>query len=207
MHRFVLAAAMCAISARCQVQAKFTISKTTFSSGEPIVLEYTIRNTGTAPVSVYAASPNSFCSGYQVDVERTDAVTEKKGCGGLYGGSCLSSSAILKPGEQRVEHYLVNYDHDLKPPGHYRISARRSLATSPEASLSSLQLGPQVNASGEFEIEIAEPDEAVLRRSLLPYFADLKSDDWQRRNFAASIVERLSAPAVEDVVFEIVNFA
>ena len=186
--------------AQAQVEAHFSLPKGKYVAGEAVLLEYTVRNDGGQPVNILSATPNTFCSGYVVKVNRID-IAEPHGCGGgMSGGSCLSSARTLKPGESVTEHFMVN-DHDqMRTPGSYRISAVRELPTSMESDLIALPSGPKVKTSAEFDVEVVEADAQHVRSTLLPYFADLSSDDWLRRSTAEQVVGTLSSPAVEDLV-------
>ena len=189
--------------AHAQLEARFSLAKEKYMAGEPVLLQYTVRNVGTQPMTILAADPVSFCSRYLVKVNRTD-VPEVHDCGGGFGGSCLSSSATLKPKEARTEYFLVNYHEDMRTPGSYHISAGRELEPWTDPDLTKLRLGPKLQTSGDFDIQIAEADSGQLRSILLPYFADLTgSHDPQRLNLAYRVVERLSSAAVEDVVLKL----
>ncbi|HWY68954.1 MAG TPA: hypothetical protein VNX88_09830 [Terriglobales bacterium] len=203
MYRLFFACVVLGSWAQAQVEAHFSLPKEEYAAGEPVLLEYTVRNAGAQPIRILSATPNTFCSGYVVKVNRTD-VTEPHGCGGgMSGGSCLSSGRPLKPGESVTEHFMVN-DHDqMRTPGFYRISAIRELPTSVESDLTALYSGPKVKTSAEFDVEVVEAEARHVRSILLPYFADLSSDDWQRRSTAEQVVGTLSSPAVEDLVLRL----
>src|SRR5262249_41612865 len=126
--------------AHAQLEARFSLVKEQYMAGEPVFLEYTVRNAGTQPIRILAADPNSFCSGYVVKVNRTDA-PEVHACGGGFGGSCMSSSAMLKPSETIREFFLVNYQNEMRIPGRYHISASRELETSIDPDFTKLRLG------------------------------------------------------------------
>jgi hypothetical protein len=203
MHRLLFAWIVLGSFALAQVEAHFSLPKEKYVTGEPVLLEYTARNTGAEPVTVLSATPNTFCSGYVVKVNRTD-VSEAHACGGGFsGGECLSSGRTLKPGESVTEHFMVNDRDQMRAPGSYHISASRELPTSTESDLIKLNSGPKVKTTAEFDVEVAEADAQHVRGILLPYFADLSSNDWPRRSTADQVVGTLSSSAVEDLVLKL----
>ncbi len=202
MVRLFLACVVLGSFAYAQVEARFDLPKKKYLAGEPVLLEYAVHNAGAQPITILAATPNSFCSGYAVKVNRTD-VTEKRGCGGGYGGSCASSSRTLEPGGISTEHYLVNDGTEMRSPGSYHINATRVLPTSPDPDLTKLHLGPTVTTSAEFDVEVVAGDAQQVRNILQPYFSTLGTNDWPRRNMASLVVTMLSSPAVEDLVLQL----
>jgi hypothetical protein len=203
MYRLLFAWLVLGSFAQAQVEAHFSLPKEKYVAGEPVLLEYAVHNTGAEPVTILAATPNTFCSGYVVKVNRTD-VTEAHTCGGGFSaGECLSSARTLKPGESVTEHFMVNDRDQMRAPGSYHVSASRELPTSTESDLIKLNSGPKVKTTAEFDVEVVEMDAQHLRSILLPYFADLSSDDWPRRSTADQVIGTLSSSAVEDLVLRL----
>lgn len=185
--------------AQAQVEAHFSLPKEKYVAGEPVLLEYTVRNTGAEPVTITSARPNSFCSGYKVRVNRTD-VAEPAPCDFHVSVDCESSSRTLNPGESVTEQFIVNDRDHMRTPGTYHISAIRTLETSLDADIRTLSSGPKVKTSAEFDVRIAEGDAEQVRSILLPYFADLSSE-WH--DTATQVAEKLSSAEVEDLVLQL----
>jgi len=193
-----------------QLEASFSLPKTTYAVGEPIILQYSVKNTSKAPIEIYIASPNSFCSGYSVKVENEES--EPSGlCDYGIGGSCLSSSATLKPGETRVEQYFVNDewlrrqhsgDSNLTKPGRYRITAARRLHYGEDAKEFMVPgSGAHVEAHRTFGIEIADPKTGALQAAFAPLLAELQRPE-QGPNYyqAVNVVATLAPPFLEDFI-------
>jgi hypothetical protein len=58
---------LCA-SAAAQLEGHFSLSKTSYSAGEPIFLVFEVENTGSQPILIKTANPLSFCGGYKIEV-------------------------------------------------------------------------------------------------------------------------------------------
>ena len=103
-------------SSRRAALRHFYLEKSTFAPGEPIFLDFEVVNDGPQAENLHSADPYSFCSGYQIKVSSDPDSTSS--CAPLgFGGSCLSSSAVLPPGKKHVERLLLNFDDKIDPPG------------------------------------------------------------------------------------------
>jgi len=109
-----------------QLSGHFYLEKSTFATGEPVFLYFQVVNDGPKGENFHSADPYSFCSGYEVSVSGDPHATSS--CAGGFAGSCLSSSAVLLPGQKHVERLLLNFDHEINAPGDYSVQAARHLS-------------------------------------------------------------------------------
>src|SRR5271170_4713227 len=125
--------ALCA----AQVTGVFSLEKTTYNSGEPVVLSFTLHNEGKQTEEVNTADPYSFCSGYTIHITRNGS--HEPSCLQGYGGSCLSGAISLPPGGTHTERILLNYPNHskgdfgapVKVPGDYTVDAQREISYAP----------------------------------------------------------------------------
>src|ERR1700745_864555 len=122
MARFWLFAAYLASHfCSAQVTGTFSLEKSSFAPGEPVVLSFTLHNTGKQIEGVAQADPYSFCSGYKLHVIRDEVPDSVRFRGFL--GSCLSGVISLEPGASRTEHILLNYQNDSRGDSAAHVSA------------------------------------------------------------------------------------
>jgi hypothetical protein len=179
----------CAAIGTAQIDGQFYLEKASFAKGEPVFLYFKITNTGSRAENVYQASPDSFCSGYDITITGPNPKHDSCEPWGI-AGSCLSSNRLLKPGEKQVELLLLNFDHEIDAPGDYRIEAIRRL--------------PSKDRKQQFEFRETlyfHLDEEVLpAQSLQPWIDQLKSNDFMTRIEAAKVLASLAPRSLEDVI-------
>jgi len=121
---------ICALPATAQVSGRFYLEKTQYSPTEPVFVYFTLINTGSESVDIFPANPEQpMCSGISFDLFRDGAQTNscltfaEKVC--VFNGP-PSRPTPLAPGQSHTDRYLLNYHHDLRTPGNYRLEAERT---------------------------------------------------------------------------------
>ena len=107
-----------------QVTGEFYFEKATFAPAEPVYLHLKVVNDGPDTVEILAADPQQpFCSGNSITVLSDSAVTPQ--CLSFTDSGCvingpLSTPSSLQASKSRVERFLLNFNHEIKPRGGIR---------------------------------------------------------------------------------------
>ena len=189
-----LATTSLATASLAQVTGQFSLEKSTFAPGEPIVLSFKTTNQSTQPQSVSDADPYTLCSGISIHVSGDPGRNSSCGIKG-WGGSCLSGATTLEPGQSQTEHLLVNFEHKLTRPGDYEIEAQKSLSTFARIDdLASPQHSEEVAKTFHIHIEDgATPPPGTFDR----YRDQLQSPDERLRREAARTLATFAPPSLE----------
>ena len=183
-----------------QLTGHFYLQKEAYAPGEPVVLLFEVTNGGPVGQNIVQADPYSFCSGYQVHVSSDyDAKSTCEIAG--WGGSCLSSYALLPPGKTRTERILLNYEHRVDEPGEYDVEAIRHLEyadanaepfTAPKNDL-------EVRTQLHFRVdETAAPNLKTLQR----FVTELQSPDMPVRLEAARTLASVGPRSLETTLLQ-----
>lgn len=183
-----------------QLSGHFYLEKSTFAPGEPIFLYFEVVNDGRQAENLGSADPYSFCSGYQIKVSSDPDVSSSCGLIG-FGGSCLSSSAVLPMGKKRVERLLLNFDHKIDAPGPYSVDAERHLSHavasanyfSPDTPKDTLE----VQTTLYFQVD---SNTTHNPKALQTFVAQLRSEDPIARREAARTLASVAPQSLEDVL-------
>ena len=198
----VLTSHLCA----AQVTGYFSLDKTAYAVGEPVFLSFTLSNDGKQPINVSTTDPYSFCSGYQIHIERQGepnvACLEQS-----LGGSCLSGQTTLQPRGTRTEQILLNFQNDsrgelnppVRAPGQYTISAARAVGYSPVESNVSAFEGLSYEVHQTLTLRV---DEALeVKPSIYGSFVkQLSSPDNDIRRNAARTLATLAPASLESLL-------
>ncbi len=188
-----------------QVSGVFSLEKTTFAPGEPVVLSLTLHNDGTEPEEVITADPYSFCSGYTIHIARDSE--HEPACYRNFGGSCLSGGVLLAAGASRTERILLNYRNEskgslsspVKIPGDYTIDAKKGIAYGPAGILSTPNAAQSDEVRQIFHIRV--DDSVKLRPDAYSiYVQQLNSTDDDVRREAARTLATMAPPALEPLL-------
>jgi hypothetical protein len=189
--------------AGAQLSGQFYMDKSTFAPGEPVFLHFQMTNNGSKAENVLEADPYSSCSGYDIAVsagEKTKELSPNSSCAPpVIFVDCLSSDALLKPGQTRVENVLLNYEHDLGKPGDYQLEARRRLPHAPagkdyfKAAKATLEISEKLYFRVDQD---ATADPVTLQRLVL----QLRSSDVNERTEAALVLASIAPPALESTL-------
>jgi HEAT repeats len=198
----VLAPSLCP----AQVTGTFSLEKSTFAPGEPVLLTLTLHNEGKDSAEVHTADPYSFCSGYKIHITR-DAAPEPA-CFQGYGGSCMSGALSLGPGASHTERLLLNYRNNsqgdlgapVSLPGDYTVDASRDIAYAPLGSNSRVYTAPDHSVVHQtFHLKVDNALE-LSPTVYAPYIRPLDSKDDQVRREAARTLATLAPPALEPLL-------
>jgi hypothetical protein len=198
----VLAPTLCP----AQVTGTFSLEKSTFAPGEPVLLTLTLHNEGKDSAEVHTADPYSFCSGYKIHITR-DAAPEPA-CFQGYGGSCMSGALSLGPGASHTERLLLNYRNNsqgdlgapVSLPGDYTVDASRDIAYAPLGSNSRVYTAPDHSEVHQtFHLSIDNALE-LSPTFYVPYIQQLDSKKDQVRRETARTLATLAPPALEPPV-------
>jgi HEAT repeats len=200
---------MIPVGATAQLDGSFSLSEAPYLAGEPVFLLFTVKNVGSQPVLVRTARPLSFCSGYQFDLNGARD-REANGCGPAgAGGSCVSSGAILKPGETRTDRILLNARYDLRQPGVYPLHVTHRLDHAPaDEGLAGLVLNrnyQDFQDQLEILIEPSKPDD--LKPEFAEYARQLDSSDLQTKLEAEEVIAYLAPPFMEPSIIKMLDSA
>ena len=176
-----------------QIEGNFTLPKLHFATGEPIWLTFAMTNTGTGTLYFNAGSMYSFCGGYRLEVTQGDPI-QHPSCNTGVGGSCASGIHAFRGGERLTDKLLLNFDHDLSQAGQYHIRATRYISTAATDDLADIVHRTPTTLTNEFDIEVTDPDDALLKTQLAPYVEQLKSPNEEVAQEAARVLST-SAPA------------
>lgn len=177
-----------------QVTAYFSLDKTVYAAGEPVLLSFTLSNDGKQPVNISTADPYSFCSSYQIHIERQgepNVACYKQS----FGGSCPSGVITLQPHDTRTEQILLNFQNDsrgeLNPPvgvpGQYTIDAQRTVGQSPSGANASSSKDTSYDVHQTLTLQVNKALE--VKPSIYDSFVQQlnSSDDAIRRNAARTL--------------------
>jgi len=205
--RFVFAASLIGWSAIAvgQITGDFYLEKSTFAPGEPVFLYFRVANDGGKAENLHSADPYSFCSGYEISLSSDPKPTSSCPSPAI-GGSCLSSSASLKPGGKHVERLLLNYDHKIDAPGEYSVEATRQLSHATEDvdffSAATPKDTLEVRTTLYFRVEDAAQTDS---KSLQRWVGQLRSADPMKRLEAARTLASLAPKSLEDTLLTFVD--
>lgn len=183
-----------------QISGQFYLEKVTFAPGEPIFLYFQVVNDGRQAENLHSADPYSFCSGYQITISSDPGATSS--CVPLgFGGSCLSSSAVLPPGKTHVERLLLNFDHKIETSGTYSVEAERQLSHarasadyfSPDTPKDTLE----VHTTLYFRVD---PSATQDPKALQTFVDELRSEDPNKRREAARTLASAAPRSLEDAL-------
>ena len=201
---FAAAIFLCPAMARAQVnyEVHFQLEKTTGLLGEPVFVDFTIRNTGATPFSfsyrlpIRAANP-------ELESEPRITVTDASGrplrdpapqpCGGAKG-SVVYGSSTLSPGATHTERWLVNEWARFTSPGTYRIRAERRLPIyefHPPAETFTKHPAAYALALDQLSIQILPAGEKQLKAAFAPYVKSLKGPAGAELNEAVLVISTL----------------
>jgi hypothetical protein len=194
-----------------QVTGTFSLEKTAFAPGEPVVLSFTLHNTGKQVEEVADRGPYSFCSGYRLHITRNGA--QEPACYQYFSGSCISGAISLEPGASRTERILLNYQDEsrdnsaarVNAPGDYIIDASRQIAFAPPDSNSSVFTAHDHSRAHQI-LHLRVDDALELSPTIYaPYVQQLESKDTQIRREAARTLATLAPPALEPLLLTFAN--
>jgi hypothetical protein len=183
-----------------QISGQFYLEKSTFAPGEPIFLYFKVVNDGPQTEHLHSADPYSFCSGYQITVSSDPGATSS--CAPLgFGGSCLSSTAVLPSGRSHIERLLVNFDHKVDAPGQYSVAAERQLDYahtstdyfSPDAPKNTLE----VHTTLYFQVDANASQDT---KAIQAFVGQLRSDDPSKRREAARTLATIAPRSLQDAL-------
>lgn len=188
-----------------QVTGVFSLEKTTYNSGEPVVLSFTLHNEGKQTEEVEAADPYSFCSGYIIHITR-DASHEPS-CFQGYAGSCLSGAISLLPGATHTERILLNYPNrsmgdlgaPVKIPGDYTVEAKRDIAYAPPGDSLIFTAPDHSEAEETFHLRVEDNVESTPA-AYDDYVQQLASKDDHVRGEAARTLATLAPSTLEPLL-------
>jgi hypothetical protein len=191
--RFLIAILLCCPNVVFgQLSGRLYLDKESYTLGEPVFLQFEVKNEGRTAQNIIQADPYSFCSGYSVNVSG-DPGTQSSCAGYGMAGSCLSSSRSLAPGEKYSERILLNYNHQMRTPGEYEVDASRSLTDGNSFTSPILE----VKVHSHFRIEQSGETSAA---QLQPWVKQLHSKDIQQKMEAGRILASLAPVSLEDVL-------
>ena len=161
--------------------------------GEPVFLYLKLVNYEPEAVEIFASDPeHPFCSGNSITVLSDSAVTPQ--CPSFTDSGCvtdgpLSIQSPLQPGRSRVEHFLLNFNHEINAPGGYWVEAKRG---DPGVAYSKLHF--QVDSNLVFP-----------SRQLATWVDQLKSSDREMRLEAARVLASLGPQSIQAVLLGFSN--
>ncbi len=197
-----LASLTLATTSLAQLTGRFSLEKSTFAPGEPIVLSFKTTNQSTQPQSVRDADPYTLCSGISIHVSGDPRPTSSCGIRGQ-AGDCPLTQTTLEPGQSQTEHLLVNFEHNLTQPGDYVVDANKSLVLNSSSDPLYVILAPRqrVQISQQFHLRIvkgATPPPGTFN-SLA---AQLHSSDKTLRREAARTLATFAPPSLEATLLQ-----
>jgi hypothetical protein len=206
IHVFLFVGLSFPALASSQLEGHFHLSKEKYSAGEPVFLVFKVENQGTQPVLIETADPLSFCGGYSVEVEGAKK-QESFGCYGGVGGSCLSSSEVLKPGATHIDRMLLNQFYDLRHPGTYSLHVSHDLPYGPgDANPTALYSGGSHETfDAQLEIVLEASADTQLKAEFQRYLLNIESRDSQRRTEAAQVITDLAPVFLENTILQMLD--
>jgi hypothetical protein len=187
-----------------QIEGKFTLPKTVFTSGEPVWLSFEMENSGPDTLYFIAGDPYTFCGGYRLELTEGGPLKHSS-CNNGVGGSCLLGTHTLLNGGHEQDKILLNYDHDLTRPGRYHLKATRYLRTATTNDMAAMVDGNHREIEQEFEIEITPRDDAALQAELSPYVEQLKSPKEDKVREAARVLSSSAPPFLESTMLAMLD--
>ena len=189
-----------------QVTGTFSLEKTTFAPGEPVILSLTVHNASSEPQEVVTADPYSFCSGYKIQVTQDSA--PEPACFQGFAGSCMSGALQLAPGASQTTAILLNFEDGLhlvpsspvRLPGDYTINASREISFGPPGHTFQLATStPRETVRQTFRVRV---DDSLQVSAVVydTFVHQLQSQDQQVRREAARTLATLAPPALEPLL-------
>ncbi len=202
----LFAALLVPVACEAQVTGAFSLDKATFAPGEPVLLSFTLTNTGDRSEEVATADPYAFCSGFQIHVAREGGPSPA--CFEGYAGSCVGGALLLPPGASHTEHLLLNYQNraqgDMSLPvsgaGGYTIDAIREINFAPPSEHSRSFSAP--DQGKVHQVLTLRVDETLQVSSSIydPYVEQLESKDFRARQEAARTLTTLAPRTLEPLL-------
>ena len=201
-----LVASLASVTCSAQATGTFSLQKTTFAPGEPVLLAFTLRNTGKEVEEVLTADPYSICSGYKVLVTRDTEQEPTCSVGGAF--SCMSGALELAPGASNTAHILLNFQDPshqvpstpIDSPGDYTIEASRQIAFGPPGKLSHLYALPLQETIRQ-TLRLHVDDSLQLGPDVFtPFVQQLRSTDERIRREAARTLATMAPAELEPLL-------
>ncbi len=191
------------------IQASLVMEKQQYLIGEPIMLMFRVRDTGTAPISLPDSDPYGRCSGYQIAIDPKEPSREPESgppCAPLFTIEefhCLTGGLNLVPGRDVEQRILLNRFQSFTQPGTYTITATKHLS---DFKSWGKQNQPTGQVSGTFTINIIAPHSSDdLKAAFSPYVEDLRTSSYERRHEAAIAIATLPAPFLEPSLLQMLS--
>jgi hypothetical protein len=186
----------CSVPAIGQITGRFYLEKQEFGLGEPVFLNFEVRNSGRESQDIIRADPYSFCAGYKIHLSSDPSPTSS--CALLAdGGSCASSSVTLEPGASHSERILINYQHQILTSGDYVVDATRYLPYDPGGGQLPLKFTAEFHERLHFLVDANSKFDAGQFKTWLD---QLQSFDAGKRTEAARTLASLAPHSLESTL-------
>ena len=175
---------------------RFYPEKETYLLGEPVFIVYQVKNEGEKSVRWGSGSFYGPCTGgFTFEVPGVVLQPAWQPSCHAISGSCLESVGELGPGQESIQHFLLNERFDFKEPGEYDVTARTPAPVQPDSD--PLE---EEEFKSSFRITLVRGDPAELQAAFQPYVQRLKKDDTLQAREAAVAVTKLAPPFLEDLI-------
>ena len=194
MKTRLLIAGLCAwwtVSAAAQVTGEFYLEKKTFAPGEPVFLYLKVSNHGPNAILMFEPDIDQpFCLGNTITVASDPPPAYS--CPDIATSGCTMNGQFkqlppLLPGQSNVQHFLLNFNHEIRAAGDYVVDAGH-FGVPPGT-------GGDTHAYLRFRVDGSAPPYPAAK--LQPWIDALKSADGMKRYEAAQLLASLGPPAQE----------
>lgn len=187
------------------LKARFFAPKNTYLVGEPIfiTLEFTNDSPRTVWIETRFGQP---CLGEnKITIEGAKRTHHgwktALDCGGGIGGSCGSAESGIRPGQAFSGHIFLNYYYQLDQPGTYEVRIQREIPVFNQENPGIP--ATTVEASADFDIQLAQGSEEELQSAFEPVLRELESGDAEKKWQAIQAVTEMAQPFLQQSIIDL----
>lgn len=179
------------------LQGEFRLEHSEYLAGEPVWVDFQLKNLGTEPVLISVGNPYG-CSDFRF--EGSWPAASRFDCGIPPRGG-PRGLLLLAAGKAYSERMVLNYWLELPRPGDYEITGHERVEYFRKNSLPPTGPPLATTFSGHLKLRLAYPTSAdQLANTFQPYLDKLESKDEETRNEGARAITETAPPFLEPTI-------
>lgn len=187
------------------MNARFFTPKSTYLVGEPIFITLEFTNDSPRTVWIEPKFGRPCLGENKITIE--GAKRTRHGwktaldCGGGIGGSCGSAESGIRPGQAFSGRIFLNYYYQLDQPSAYEVRIQREIPVFNQENPGIPTT--TVEASADFDIQLAQGSEEELKAAFEPVLRELESGDAEKKWQAIQAVTEMAQPFLQQTIIDL----